>query len=97
MVNGTYNVSISTPMGMKSGKLILTEDSGELKGNLIALGKENPIMNGVVSGNNFEFAGILRTPFSRIQYTAKGTINGDILQATADTKFGIINISGNRV
>ena len=97
MVNGTYTISMSTPLGMKTGTLILTEENGILTGSIRALGKNNPITNGKYNKNEFEFSGTLNTMLSKIKYTAKGTINGDTLQATADTKYGVMNINGSRV
>jgi len=96
-MNGTFKINLSTPMGMKSGTISLTEEDGKLIGSLRALGHDNPIKNGKVSGNSFEFAGVLNTGFGKIEYSAQGNINGDALSATAKTKFGVMKINGTRV
>ena len=97
MINGTYKISMSTPMGPKSGSITFIDKDGVLSGYIRALGSENPFKNGKSSGNSFEFDGILKILFRRFEYTAKGTITGDVLKATATTKFGIMEIEGTRV
>ena len=96
-MNGTFKISLATPMGRKNGTISLAEEDGALVGSLRALGHENPIKNGKVSGNNFEFSGALKTGFGKIEYSAVGMINGDILTANAKTKYGIMKINGTRI
>ena len=97
-MNGTFNISLKTPMGQKNGTLTLIDENGTFSGSLYALGKENPIRNGKSSGKNFEFEGTLRAGImGKIDYTAQGTVIGDVLQATAKTKFGEMQINGTRV
>jgi hypothetical protein len=96
-MNGTFKVSLSTPMGLKSGTISSVDENGVLSGSLHALGSENSFRNGKTSGNTFEFTGALKMGFGKIEYDAKGTITGDILQATAKTKFGMMKINGTRV
>jgi hypothetical protein len=97
MMNGTFKISMSTPMGMKSGTIKFVDDNGVLSGSIRAMGSENPFNNGKTSETTFEFTSTLDLFFSKIQYNAKGTITGDILQATAETKFGMMQINGTRV
>jgi hypothetical protein len=96
-MNGTFKVSMSTPLGLKSGTISFVDEDGCLSGSINALGNENPLMNGKSSGNDFEFDGVLKTGFGKIDYTAKGTISGDKLQATANTKYGTMKIIGKRL
>ncbi len=96
-MNGTFNISLNTPMGLKSGTIILIDNNGVLSGSLRALGKENPIVRGIANGNTFEIEGFVKTGFGKIEYSANGTIIKDILEANAKTKFGIMKISGTRV
>lgn len=97
MVTGNYAVSLKTPMGMENGIVTLNESDGNLTGVLQALGSRNPITNGKVNGNRFEFIGSIRKMFMRIDYKASGTVEGDQLTATADTKYGQFVISGTRI
>ena len=97
MNGGTFKISLATPMGRKNGAISLAEEKGALVGSLRALGHENPIVNGKVNGDSFGFSGALRTGFGKIEYSAEGLIQGDVLTATAKTKYGIMKISGTRV
>jgi hypothetical protein len=96
-MNGTFKVSLSTPMGVKNGTISFLDNNGVLSGSLRALGKENPFRNGKANGNTFEFNGSLKIGFGEIEYVANGTITGDALLATAKTKFGLMKINGSRV
>ena len=95
-MNGTFKVNLTTPQGPKSGTINFVDENGVLSGSLHALGHENPFKNGITDANTFEFTGTLKTGFIKIKYTAKGTITGDTLQATAKTQFGLMEISGTR-
>lgn len=95
-MNGTFKISLKTPMGIKNGAVTLVDKNGVLTGSLRALGNEIPICNGKSSGNTFEFDGVLKTGFGKIEYKVKGTIIGNVLEATAKTKYGLMQIKGTR-
>ncbi len=96
-MNGTFKVSLATPMGTYNGTVKFLDQNGVLSGSLHAMGSDNPFVNGKVVGNNFEFAGTIKIGFNKFEYTAKGTVTGDILKADASTKFGIMKIKGTRI
>jgi hypothetical protein len=96
-MNGTFKVTMSTPMGPKSGRISFMDQNGVLSGSIRFMGNENPFRNGKTSGNNIEFRGALNVGFSRFGYTARGTVTGDTLAATANTQFGVMQISGTRI
>lgn len=96
-MNGTFRVTLLTPIGSKSGTINFIDDNGVLSGSIHAMGSENPFRNGISNGNSFEFSGTLKIAFNRFDYTAKGSITGDTLSATAVTKFGIMQINGTRI
>ena len=49
--DGTYNVSINTPMGKQEGKLTLQQDGTELTGSMEQGGDTVPVKNGKVDGD----------------------------------------------
>ena len=49
--DGTYNVSINTPMGKQEGQLTLAQDGTELTGTMAQGGDTSPIKNGKVDGD----------------------------------------------
>lgn len=95
-MNGTYNVSLHTPIGVQKGTVTLMEENGALRGSIRAMGSTSTFQNGKVSGNAFEFSGILNAGFFNFSYTAKGTIDGDTLNAVATTNTGAFQIIGTR-
>lgn len=95
-MNGTFKISLKTAMGPKSGSITFVDKNGVLSGSLYALGNKIPIRNGKSDGDNFSFDGTLNTGFGKIEFTAKGTISGDVLQAIARTKYGVMQINGTR-
>jgi hypothetical protein len=96
-MNGTFKVSLSTPIGIKNGIIHFINQNGVLSGSIRAMSSENPFSGGKTNGDSFEFSGILKAGFSRFKYTATGTVAGDTLKATAHTKYGTMKITGTRV
>lgn len=94
-MNGTYNITMQTPMGMEKGTITFTQDGDTLSGSLNILRGNNPFSGGKVEGNEFVFSGEIKKLITKIPYTAKGTLEGDLLTAVADTKYGKLAIKGN--
>ena len=96
-MKGSFKVTLSTPFGRKSGIVEFNENNGILNGSLRALGSVNPFTNGKVDGNSFEYTSSFKFGFSKVDYTAKGTVVGDELTAEASTPYGVFKISGTRI
>ena len=95
-MSGTYNVTLVTPFGPKRGNVVFTDDNGVLSGSIHAAGDTNNFRNGKANGNAFEFSGVLNAGFFRIQYTAKGTVEGNALEAVAATNLGTFQMYGTK-
>lgn len=61
MINGTYEVKMMTPLGLKKGELVLNQYGNVLTGTMVILGKETPIENGETDGENIRFSVELKT------------------------------------
>lgn len=96
MLNGTYIIALKTPMGLKSGKLVLEEKIDALTGKLCVLGKENPIHTGDYIDDRFIFAGRMQTAVGYLSYECTGYVVGNTLSATVQTKKGDFAIKGKR-
>lgn len=96
-MNDTFSISMNTPMGVKKGTITLTEENGALSGSIRTMGSKSTFRDGIITGNSFEFSGVLNAGFFRFRYHAKGRIEGDTLQATAVTNSGTFQIRGTRV
>lgn len=96
-MNDTYRVTLQTPFGTQKGTVTFVDDNGILSGSIRAMGNTSFFKNGKISENAFEFSGILNAGFFNLRYTAKGTIEGDILKSVALTNSGTFQINGTRV
>lgn len=96
MVDGTYAITIKTPMGLKKGELTLSGKDGVLTGKISALGKDNEITPGTYDNDQFAFSGELKTAVGKLAYELNGTVDGDTLSAVAKTKKGELILKGTR-
>lgn len=95
-MDGTFNITLYTPIGPQSGILSLTDDNGALRGSIHAMGYTNYFRNGKASGNSFDLSEILNAGFFNIRYSAKGMIDGNALNAKVTTDSGIFQLNGTR-
>lgn len=96
IMNGTFDVTLLTPIGPQRGVLKLTDKNGALRGSVHAMGYTNYFRNGKANGNSFALSGTLNASIFNIRYSAKGTIDGDSLKARVTTDSGIFQLSGTR-
>ena len=95
-MGGTFDVTLTTPIGPKRGILTMVEKDGTLSGSIRAMGNTSFFRNGRAAGNSFEFSGVLDAGFFRTRYTVRGTVEGDTLRAAAATDLGTFRMSGTR-
>ena len=92
-----YNITMNTPFGIQQGKITFVIKDESLTGTLEGMGSKSKFNNGKINGNSFEFSGQIRTLITSIQYTAKGTLNNDMLSAAVNTKYGVFSVIGKLV
>lgn len=96
-MNGTFRIALSTPLGSKQGTIHFEDSNGSLSGTVYAMGMASPFQGGRASGNSFSFSGTLTVGLYRFDYTARGTVTGDVLKGTAVTRYGSMPIRGMRM
>ena len=96
MIDGTYNIMLKTPMGVKKGELVFVTDGTALRGAIVVKGVDNPFTSGSVNGDEFTFSGELQSSVGKLVYECSGSVDGDKLTATANAKKGNIKITGSR-
>lgn len=96
MINGTYRVTLSLPIGAKSGTISFADNGGTLSGTIRAMGSSSPF-TGHSSGNHFTIRGVLNAGFFRFSFTADGTADGQSLRGTARSNAGSFPINGTKV
>lgn len=88
---------MKTPFGIEQGKITFIINNESLRGILEGMGSKNEFYNGKIKGNNFEFSGQIRKFIVNIQYSAKGTLNNDMLSASVNTNYGVFSVTGKLV
>lgn len=94
-MNGSYNITMITPLGPEKGTILLNADEEKLSGILKIMGNEKEF-TGTAKGNSFEFSSELKKLITKIPFSAKGTVNGDTMEANIDSKFGQMKIIGKK-
>ena len=94
--DGTWNLTMDTPMGERRSTLTLSTSGGALTGKQEAEGNTTDIAEGSVNGNNLTWKVSITNPMP-LTLTFNGTVEGNNLTGTADTgMFGSFPFQGTR-
>jgi hypothetical protein len=94
--DGTWTLTMQTPMGERRSTLTLATSGGSLTGKQEADGNTTDITDGSVSGNDVSWKVAITNPMP-LTLTFSGTVNGNALNGTADTgMFGSFPFEGTR-
>lgn len=96
MIDGTYNVTVCTPLGARKGVVELTDDDGTLTAKVDVKGRSQTAV-GTVDGAIFTFSGTMKTPVGLLDYRIGGQVNGDDITAVCATPKGRFSVNGKRV
>ena len=94
--DGTWNLTMQTPMGERRSTLTLSTASGTLTGQQEAEGNTTDIAEGTVNGNDLSWKVSITNPMP-LTLTFSGTVDGNSLTGSADTgMFGSFPFQGTR-
>src|SRR4029453_13395696 len=94
--DGTWNLTMQTPMGERRSTLTLSTAGGTLTGKQEADGNTTDIAEGTVSGNAVSWKISITNPMP-LTLTFSGTVDGNSLNGSADTgMFGSLPFQGTR-
>ena len=95
-VDGTWNVTVNSPMGPQPSSLTLKAEGGSLTGTQSAQGASQPIVNGKVDGDTVTWSNSITTPFPMtLEFTGK--VDGDTLNGSVKAgSFGNFPFTGTR-
>jgi hypothetical protein len=94
--DGTWNLTMQTPMGERRSTLTLSTAGGTLTGQQEAEGNTTEIADGSVSGDNVSWKVSITNPMP-LTLTFSGTVDGDAMSGSADTgMFGSFRFEGTR-
>ena len=94
--DGTWNLTMNTPMGERRSTLTLSTAGGTLTGKQEAEGNTTDIAEGTVNGNDVSWQVSITNPMP-LTLTFSGTVDGNTMNGTADTgMFGSFPFEGTR-
>ncbi len=94
--DGTWNLTMQTPMGERRSTLTLSTAGGTLTGTQEAEGNTTDIAEGTANGNDVSWKVSITNPMP-LTLTFNGTVDGNTLNGTADTgMFGSFPFEGTR-
>ena len=95
-VDGTWNLTMNTPMGERRSTVTLSTSGATLTGTQEAEGNTTEIAAGTVNGNDVSWQVSITNPMP-LTLTCNGTVDGNTLNGTADTgMFGSFPFEGAR-
>jgi len=95
-VDGTWKLTVNSPMGQQSIDLTLASSGSTLTGSLSGGMGSTDISNGTVDGDAFSFEAQITEPFA-IGITVTGEVTGDELKGQVKTQgFGSFPMKGVR-
>jgi len=95
-VDGSWNISIETPIGTRQATLNIAATGGELTGTQAADGNSTSITDGKVDGNKVSWKVAIQNPMP-MTLEFSGTVDGDKISGNANAgAFGALPFSGSR-
>ena len=85
-VDGTYDITLATPMGDRPGKLTLASDGGALSGKFGGDQGEQEFDGGTVDGAAVKWAATVTGAMGEMKLEFDGTVDGDSI--SGDVQFG---------
>ncbi|WP_026887078.1 hypothetical protein [Clostridium beijerinckii] len=92
-----YDVVLNAPFGSQQGRITFIINGESLTGVIDGTGFKSKFNNGRIHGNNFEFSGEIKILLAKLKYSAKGILNGNLLSASVDTKYGTFSVTGSLI
>lgn len=99
MLDGTYAVTASTPLGKKAGSLEIrgaASGSPQIKLTVAGLRLSITRARSDDAAGTFELGGAIRHLLGSIAFTATGRVEGDELAARAVSDVAVLEIRGRR-
>jgi hypothetical protein len=95
-IDGTWEITINSPLGAQKAKLELTASGSELTGTQHAQGSSQPLANGKVHGNAVSWSANITTPMP-MTLDFNGTVEGDAIKGSVKAgSFGSFPFAGAR-
>lgn len=97
MLDGTYKLSLNTPIGPLSGNIRLYTNGNNVQGILETMGMKSNFNGSKLSNDKCQFSGNLNTPMGKLNYNATCTVAGNKLELDVATSQGSFKLEGIRI
>jgi hypothetical protein len=95
-VDGTWNITVQTPLGEQESTVELTSDGNALTGTQSGNGERGPIYDGSCDGDTASWKVDIKNPMA-LTVKFKATVSGDSISGTASAGlFPAAPFSGSR-
>jgi len=95
-VDGTWNLTLDTPMGEQTSTLVARSNGAKLEGTQSAQGQSTDIFEGGVNGNDVAWKVSITQPMA-LTLAFAGTVDGDTMSGTVQLgMFGSASFRGTR-
>lgn len=71
-----YRVSLSAPLGERTGTMVIKETDGRIEVTLEMMNRSNALFGTLSGDGRIVLSGSIKTLISTVQYTAEGTVSG---------------------
>ncbi|MGD2128854.1 MAG: hypothetical protein PVJ33_06895 [Lysobacterales bacterium] len=95
-IDGTYKLTLDTPLGNQDGTLTLKTKGAELSGTLVNERGTTEFSGGTVSGETVQFKTKIPTPIGRLKAHVTGRLTADHFTGNAKLPLGSAHIEGVR-
>jgi hypothetical protein len=95
-VDGSWNITVHSPMGKQEGRYELKAEGSSLTGTQSGQGVSQPITDGSVDGDNVSWSSSITTPFPMTLKFA-GAVSGDTIKGKVKAgNFGSFDFEGSK-
>jgi hypothetical protein len=95
--DGTYQVSVKTPMGQLQGKLTIKSVGDGFSGSLETPSGTTQFSSGRIQGAGLQWQAETRTPLGKFNVDYSATIEGDRISGEAKTPMGTAPLEGMKI
>ncbi|WP_027399439.1 hypothetical protein [Anaerovorax odorimutans] len=96
MIDGLYKITLKSPLGLKYGKMIIESQDNELSGTLEILNNINQIKGRILSVDDFEIYGEIKTPVGHVNYKLEGKMIKEDFKGIVKSSKGLMKLKGDK-
>jgi hypothetical protein len=96
-IDGTYQVTVKTPLGKQKGKLNIASSGNTFSGSLETGSGATHFSGGLIDGDTLRWQAETKTPMGAFEVSYTATIDGSRITGEASTPMGKAPLEGKKV